>query len=156
MGHLWATTADIEDNTARSLLGRTLDDKANRRVIRPDAFLTNDELLRRAHRILRGLRIYDEAVARNLIAYGTFAATERLPVELARTETDRQAMHERIRQHAMDAWQAVWASGPNILVNRLAADPEVLRYLPADRVRELLDPRGTLATRRSGHGRWRE
>jgi adenylosuccinate lyase len=39
----------------------------------------------------------------------------------------------------MAAWQAVWAGEPNPLADYLAADPEVLRYLPADRVRELLD-----------------
>ncbi len=127
------------DNAAHSLLERTLDDSANRRLILPGAFLADDELLRRAHRILRGLRIHDEAVARNLVAYGTFAATERLLMELARAGADRQAMHERIREHAMPAWDSVQQGKPNPLADRLATDPEVLRYLPAGRVRELLD-----------------
>ena len=127
------------DNAAHSLLERTLDDSANRRLILPDVFLASDELLCRAHRILRGLRIHDGAVDRNLAAYGTFAATERLLMELARAGADRQAMHEVIRAHAMAAWQAVWAGEPNLLADRLAADLEVLRYLPADRVRECLD-----------------
>jgi len=127
------------DNAAHSLLERTLDDSANRRLILPGAFLASDELLRRAHRILRGLRISDVAVARNLDAYGTFAATERLLMELARAGADRQAMHELIRGHAMAAWDTVQQGETNPLADRLAADPEVLRYLPAGRVRELLD-----------------
>ncbi len=130
------------DNAAHSLLERTLDDSANRRLILPDAFLAADELLRRAHRILRGLRINDAAVARNLAAYGTFAATERLLMELARAGADRQAMHEVIRGHAMAAWDAVQQGEPNPLAGRLAADPEVLRHLPASHVRELLDASG--------------
>jgi len=130
------------DNAAHCLLERTLDDSANRRLILPAVFLASDELLCRAHRILRGLRIHDEAVARNLAAYGTFAATERLLMELARAGADRQAMHEVIRAHAMAAWQAVWAGEPNPLADRLSADPEVLRYLPAGRVREHLDAAG--------------
>lgn len=130
------------DNAAHCLLERTLDDLANRRLILPGAFLASDELLRRAHRVLQGLRIHDAAVARNLAAYGTFAATERLLMELARAGADRQAMHEVIRAHAMAAWQAVWAGEPNPLADRLSADPEVLRYLPADRVREYLDAAG--------------
>jgi len=134
-----ALTRVAWDNAAHSLLERTLDDSANRRLILPGAFLVGDELLRRAHRILRDLRIHDEAVARNLAAYGTFAATERLLVELARAGAGRQAMHEVIRGHAMAAWQAVWAGEPNPLADYLAADPEVLCYLPAKRVRELLD-----------------
>jgi len=130
------------DNAAHSLLERTLDDSANRRLILPGAFLADDELLRRAHRILRGLRIHDAAVARNLATYGTFAATERLLMELARARADRQAMHEVIRRHAMAAWEAVQQGKPNPLADRLATDPEVLRYLPARRVRELLDVTG--------------
>ncbi len=130
------------DNAAHSLLERTLDDSANRRIILPNAFLASEEILRRAHRILRGLNIHDEAIARNLDAYGTFAATERLLMELVRNGADRQAMHELIRAHAMAAWQKVWAGEPNPLAGRLAADPEVLRYVDAGRVRELLDATG--------------
>ena len=127
------------DNAAHSLLERTLDDSANRRLILPGAFLASEELLRRAHRILSDLNVYEVAVARNLHTYGTFAATERLLMELARAGADRQAMHEVIRRHAMAAWDAVQKGGPNPLADRLAADAEVLRYLPAERVRASLD-----------------
>jgi adenylosuccinate lyase len=127
------------DNAAHSLLERTLDDSANRRVILPDAFLASDELVRRAHRVLRGLNIHEGAIARNLATYGTFAATERLLIESVRAGADRQEMHELIRGHAMAAWEDVQHGEPNPLADRLATDPEVLRYLPADRVRELLD-----------------
>jgi adenylosuccinate lyase len=130
------------DNAAHSFLERTLDDSGNRRIILPNAFLASDELLRVAHRVLRGLNIHDEAIARNLDAYGTFAATERLLMELVRNGADRQAMHELIRRHAMAAWQAVWVGEPNPLADRLAADPEVLKYVDADRVQELLDATG--------------
>jgi adenylosuccinate lyase len=130
------------DNAAHSLLERTLDDSANRRLALPNAFLACDELLRRAHRILKDLRIYDGAIADNLDAYGTFAATERLLMALAREGADRQAMHEVIRQHAMAAWRAVQQGQANPLPDRLSADPEILRYLPEERVRELLDAEG--------------
>ena len=127
------------DNAAHSLLDRTLDDSANRRVILPQAFLASDELLRRAHRVLRGLEIHEEPIARNLATYGTFAATERVLMELVRAGADRQAMHEVIRLHAMAAWETIRAGEPNPLVDRLAADPELLRHLPAQRIRELMD-----------------
>ncbi|MDY7080182.1 MAG: adenylosuccinate lyase [Chloroflexota bacterium] len=130
------------DNAAHSLLERTLDDSANRRLFLPDAFLASDELLRRAHHILRGLRIHDGAIKRNLDTYGTFAATERLLMELARAGADRQAMHELIRGHAMAAWGVVQRGEPNPLADLLAADRELLRYLPAGRVREALETSG--------------
>ncbi len=130
------------DNAAHSLLERTLDDSANRRAILPDAFLASDEILRRAHRLLRGLNIREAAITRNLEIYGTFAATERLLMELVRCGADRQTMHEVIRARAMEAWQKVWAGEPNPLPNLLAADSAVLRYLDADRVRDLLQVAG--------------
>jgi len=43
------------DNAANSLLERTLDDSANRRVILPQAFLATDEMLRCARRIVEGI-----------------------------------------------------------------------------------------------------
>jgi len=127
------------DNAAHSLLERTLDDSANRRLILPEAFLATEELVRRAHSILRGLVIHDEAVARNLATYGPFAATERLLMELVKAGADRQAMHELIRQHSMAAWAAIEQGASNPVAESLAADPEVLAFLPADQVRALLD-----------------
>ncbi len=127
------------DNAAHSLLERTLDDSANRRLLLPQAFLATDEILHKARGILDGLVIRDEAIARNVDVYGAFAATERLLMALARAGADRQAMHEVIRQHAMAAWQAVWAGEPNPLADRLADDADVQRYISAERVRGLLD-----------------
>ena len=130
------------DNAAHSLLERTLDDSASRRLILPEAFLASEEIVRRAHHILKGLQFHEQATARNLATYGTFAATERLLMELVRAGADRQKMHEVIRQHAMAAWDCIQQGEPNPLAGLLAADPQVLRYLPAGRVRELLDAGG--------------
>ncbi len=127
------------DDAAHSLLERTLDDSGNRRLILPQAFLLSEEVLRRAHRILRGLVIDDRAVAHNLVTYGTFAATERLLMELVKAGADRQAMHEVIRQHSLAAWEAIQRGESNPLAERLAADAVVLAFLPAERVRDLLD-----------------
>lgn len=126
------------ENAALSLLERTLDDSANRRIILPNAFLAADEILHTAHHIIRELRIVPEAIARTLERFGVFAATERLLMELTRAGADRQEMHHLIRDHAMAAWAATEAGEPNPLIERLAQDSQVLRYLPADRVQALL------------------
>jgi adenylosuccinate lyase len=129
------------DNAAHSLLERTLDDKGNRRLILPQAFLIADELLRRAQRILSGLVIHEAVVARNLAVYGTFAATERLLMELVKAGADRQEMHEVIRRHSMAAWEVLGldASTPNPLAGLLSSDPTVLAYLRAGQVLALLE-----------------
>ena len=132
------------DNAAHSLLERTLDDSGNRRLILPEAFLLTEEVLRRAHRIMSGLVIHTQAVAHNLQVYGTFAATERLLMELVKAGADRQVMHEVIRKQSLTAWEALQrdASAPNPLADLLTADPAVLSFLPVEQVRALLDATG--------------
>jgi adenylosuccinate lyase len=127
------------DNAAHSLLERTLDDKGNRRMILPQAFLATDELLRRAGRIARGLVVNEEAVTRNLATFGTFAATERLLMVAVRAGADRQVIHEVIRVHSMEAWGAIRFGAPNPLAERLAADARITRFIPPQEVRALLD-----------------
>jgi adenylosuccinate lyase len=127
------------DNAAHSLLERTLDDSANRRLVLPDAFLACDEIIRRATRILGDLRINEAAVARNLAQYGVFAASERLLMEAAKAGGDRQELHEVIRTHSMAAWADVAAGHPNPLTERLAQEPAITRLLHTDQIRELLD-----------------
>ena len=132
------------DNTAHSLLERTLDDSANRRLILPGAFLAAEEVVRRAHRILDGLRIHEERVSENLGTYGVFAATERLLMALGKAGADRQAMHEVIRRRAMEAWDTIRQGKPNPLADLLAADPDINQFLAASQVRELLSAEGHL------------
>ncbi|GAB4550021.1 MAG: adenylosuccinate lyase [Anaerolineae bacterium] len=127
------------ENAAHSLLERTLDDSANRRLILPQAFLAADEMLSRATRLVRELHIDEAAVARTLETYGTFAASERLLMELVKAGADRQVMHEVIRTHSMAAWEALKSGGPNPLPGRLSSDPQVTAYLSPGRVRALLD-----------------
>ena len=132
------------DNAAHSLLERTLDDSGNRRLILPQAFLLCDELVKRTHAILRDLVVRDHAVAHKMEVYGTFAATERLLMELVKAGADRQVMHERIRQHSLAAWDVIQrdASAGNPLPELLCSDPYVLEFLPREQVRDLLDAGG--------------
>lgn len=125
-------------NAAHTLLERTLDDSANRRTLLPEAFLNTDELLRTAARILRGLRVNEASIAQNLSVYAPFASTERVLMALGKAGADRQEMHERLRGHAMTAWQAVRQGQPNPLEQLVTADPEFQHYLSEANMRELM------------------
>ncbi len=125
-------------NETSSLLERTLDDSANRRIGLPGAFLATDEILSRGLRLVQRLQVEDGAVDALLARFGPFAATERVLLAAAGAGGDRQALHERIRQHSMAAWSAVEAGGANDLADRLAGDEEILRWLEADEVRALI------------------
>ena len=52
---------------------------------------------------------------------------------------NRQAMHERLRQHAMTAWAALKAGRLNPLVDLLATDREICRFLSEGEIRSLLN-----------------
>lgn len=130
------------DNAAHCLLERTLDDSGNRRVILPEAFLTADEMLRRLHRVLKGLRIDDAAVKRNLETYGVFAATERLLMEAVRAGGNRQELHEIIRGHSLFAWEVLKRGDFNPLVEALSGDKYIVALVEPNRVRELLKAEG--------------
>jgi adenylosuccinate lyase len=126
------------DNAAHSLLERTLDDSANRRILLPEACLAADELLRAANSILAKLRVDEAAIARNLAIYEPFAATERLLMALARAGADRQDMHEHIRRHSMQAWEALQRGEENPLILSLCQDAEMTEYLSEAEIRGLM------------------
>lgn len=129
------------DNAAHSLLERTLDDSANRRILLPESFLAADELLRTCNTILSKLRVDETAIARNMAIYGPFAATERVLMALVKSGADRQEMHERIRTNAMQAWEAVRRGEENPLIDLMRQDVEMAEYLPEEEMRLLMDAR---------------
>jgi adenylosuccinate lyase len=134
------------DNAAHSLLERTLDDSANRRIFIPEAFLGVDEMLHTAIRLITGLTVDERSVAQNMADYGVFAAAERVMMTAARAGADRQELHEVIRQHSMTAWDAIRSGRPNPLIDMLADDSYLTTYLSADQIRALMDASGYLGT----------
>lgn len=129
------------DDAAHSLLERTLDDSANRRIILPEAFLIADELLGTVTRLVRDLRINEAAIARTLDIYGPFAGVEPLLMRLVKAGADRQGMHEILREVAMQAWSKVETGEPNPLVELLATDNRLLTHLDATTIRASLNAR---------------
>lgn len=136
--YLGALPSMMWETAAHSLLERTLDDSAIRRILLPEAFLAADEILRLTLRILQGMEIHEEALRRNLERYAPFAALEPVLMAAARAGADRQALHARLRDHAMAAWEAVRSGAPNPLMERLIADPEITRWLSPETLRRLM------------------
>jgi len=129
------------DNAAHSLLERTLDDSANRRILLPEACLAADELLQTAINLVENLRVDEHAIARNLALYGPFAATERVLMAAVKKGANRQDVHECIRQHAMQAWDAIRSDQSNPLAEMLSDDAHLLKYLEREEIQELMDYR---------------
>ncbi len=138
------------ENAAHSLLERTLDDSANRRVVLAEAFLAAEEVLRRGVRVVNGLSIHTPQISHTLNQHSPFAATERVLMAAVRAGANRQELHEIIREHSMAAWDAVARGEPNPLPQRLMQDPRITRWLPPEEIQRLMDARahvGDAATR---------
>jgi len=109
-------------NASLSLLERTLDDSANRRVILPESFLIGNEILETAQKIVEGFSADEGAIRETFQRYAPFACTERVMMAMAKTGADRQETHERLRQHALAAWAAIRAGEENPLAGSLSRD----------------------------------
>lgn len=121
-------------NAASTMLERTLDDSANRRVTLPECFLATDEVISTTLKVIQGMQIHEQGVERNLKAYGIFAASERLLMELGRQGANRQEMHELIRHHSLKAWAQVQQGEENTLLQMLKDDETILSYLSEEEI----------------------
>ncbi len=121
-------------NAASTMLERTLDDSANRRVTLPECFLATDEILSTTTKVVKGMQIHESGVRRNLATYGIFAASERLLMELGRRGANRQKMHELIRHYSLKAWAEVQEGDANTLAFMLSSDKTILSFMGEDEV----------------------
>ncbi len=126
-------------NASMTILERSLDDSANRRIFIPESFLALDEMLMTEIRIVSAMNIHESATKRLMDSYGIFSATERVLMEAGKRGADRQEMHEVIRELSLDAWAMVQSGKENPLKSRMASDPRILRFLEKDEILSLLD-----------------
>ncbi len=93
---------------------RTLDDSANKRLSVPEAFLAVDGILDLYMNVVDGLVVYPKVIEQRLMSELPFMATENIMMDAVKRGGDRQELHERIREHSMDAGRRVKVEGkPN-------------------------------------------
>ncbi len=121
--YLIADAANAPATAAVQWLERTLDDSANRRLSLPEGFLCADAVLRLCQNVTNGLRVNERIIDRAIREYLPFLATENIMMEAVKRGGDRQALHEKLRQHSMAATARMKEGEPCDLPDRLAADP---------------------------------
>lgn len=126
-------------NASVTVLERSLDDSANRRVFISEAFIATDEILMTEIKIIKGMSVHSDATKRLMANYGIFASTERLLMALGKKGADRQEMHEVIREESLKAWAELQRSGDNNLKENLMNDERILHYLDKDEIENLLN-----------------
>lgn len=127
------------NNASLSILERTLDDSANRRIFIPESFIALDEMLLTEIKIIKGMQVHPSATKRLMDSYGIFASTEKLLMELGKKGADRQEMHEVIREESLKAWALVQEGKENPLKDNLSSDERILSYMTKDEILSLLD-----------------
>ena len=138
--HLIVLVLDPALTAAEQWFERTLDDSANKRIAVPEAFLTADVILETYLNIVQNLVVYPAVIGAHLAAELPFMATENLLMEAVKRGGDRQALHERIRQHSQAAAQQVKLHGkPNDLLARIAGDRAFAAVRPL--LMEITEPR---------------
>ncbi len=118
---------------------RTLDDSANRRIAIPEAFLAVDGILSLYINIVGGLTVYPKIIEKHLNEELPFMATENILMYCVKKGGDRQALHERIRLHSVEAAKRIKQDGgENDLLARILDDAAF--GLTAAEVDELMRP----------------
>jgi len=137
--HVITISLDPAFTAATQWLERSLDDSANRRIAVPEAYLGTDAILLLMHNISAGLIVRPAVIRKHLEEELPFMATEAVLMRAVRKGGDRQAIHERIRQHSVAAGERIKGEGrENDLVQRMMDDDEI--GLSQDEMEEALDP----------------
>ena len=132
--------ANAANTAATQWMERTLDDSANRRLVMAQAFLSIDAILEIYMNVVDGMVVYDKIINKRVMAELPFMSTEVILMECVKAGGDRQALHERIRVHSMDAAMQVKKEGKdNDLIERIKQDPAFDAI--KDRIDEILDPK---------------
>jgi adenylosuccinate lyase len=132
-------TRSAWDNASHSLLERTLDDSASRRLIIPSGFLAVDEILTESERVVSEIIINNSNIEKNLNVYGPFSSLEAIMLAASKKGGNRQELHEILREHSLVAWAIVESSGKNPLFENLKNDKRITKYLTADELGRLFD-----------------
>jgi len=120
-------------------LERTLDDSANRRLALAEGFLAADAVVQLARNVTAGLVVNPKVIASRVRSELPFMATENILMQAVKAGGDRQALHERLREHSMAAAQRVKGEGAeNDLLERIRADEAFASV--RDRLDQIVQP----------------
>ena len=109
--------------SANQWMERTLDDSAHRRLTISQGLLAVDAILVLYRNVASGLVVYPKMIEARLSQEWPFMAAEVLLMEAVKRGGDRQDLHERFRQAALEAGRRIKAEGgANDLLKLLAED----------------------------------
>lgn len=118
---------------------RTLDDSANKRISVAEAFLGIDAILNIMINVTSAIVVYPKVIRQRIMRELPFMASENIMMDAVKKGGDRQALHEKLRQYAMEAGKRVKEEGlDNNLIELVLQDPAFM--LNADEINAILVP----------------
>ncbi|MGN0609397.1 MAG: adenylosuccinate lyase [Oscillospiraceae bacterium] len=118
---------------------RTLDDSANKRISVAEGFLAIDAILNIMINVTSAIVVYPKVIRARVMKELPFMASENIMMDAVKKGGDRQALHEKLRQYAMEAGKQVKEEGlENDLIDRVLADPDFM--LNEEEIKAILQP----------------
>ncbi len=115
--------------TSTQWLERSLDDSANRRIVLAESFLSADAIMLLMKKIVVGLVVNENVIARHVSDELPFMATENIMMNAVKKGGDRQVFHEVIRTHSIAVAKAQNECGAkNDLLERLKNDDAFKKF----------------------------
>ena len=126
--------------TSTQWFERTLDDSSNKRISIPEAFLATDAILNIYINVSENLVVYPKVIEKHIMEELPFMATENIMMDAVKKGGDRQELHEKIRQHSMEASKVVKVDGgKNDLIERIVNDKSF--NLTMEDISKILEPK---------------
>lgn len=122
-------------NGAFSQFERTLRDSAGKRSWLPESFLIVDEALSRAERVLKNMRVHENAVGANFRRHSPFFTTEIIMDNLASAGMDRKLAHDIMAEHTEVALGALREGKANPLKKLYEGDERITDLIGTKGVR---------------------
>jgi len=149
--HIFTAPIEAAMYTSEQWLERTLDDSAQRRIVIPDTFLGTDAVLNLLLDIFSpntenqyGFKIYEKVAFNNLMKEMPFMVTEQVMMEAVKAGSDRQDVHELVRQCSIKAREKIDQGEQNNILELMAEHPEL--NIDLSKREEILNPNDYVGT----------
>lgn len=138
--YIMVDTLNPAITSATQWFERTLDDSANKRIAIPEAFLATDAILNIYMNVTENFVVYPKVIEKHIMEELPFMATENIMMNAVKQGGDRQELHEKIREHSMEASKVVKSEGKkNDLIERIVNDKSF--NLTMEDINKILEPK---------------
>nr|ADO51650.1 adenylosuccinate lyase [Borrelia persica] len=124
-------------------LERTLDDSACKRLNIPQAFLSADAILILLNKIFNNIKVNERVIEKHVKTEMPFILTEDILMKATKNGGDRQILHEKIRNYAMQVKEKLYSGISENNLIQLILNDESFKLTSKD-IEEILNPNNNI------------